>query len=92
MGKKAAKSMKKFALSGQLKKTIDARRKHQQIKRKNNSKKSIKDGKAKQRPEQEEEVEEDEESPKVKAPAKGCGTVASARTTTLTPYLARKKA
>ncbi|EIN05833.1 Noc2-domain-containing protein [Punctularia strigosozonata HHB-11173 SS5] len=34
MGKKANKATRKFAASGQLKKTIDARRKHQQIKRK----------------------------------------------------------
>ncbi|KAJ7147331.1 Noc2-domain-containing protein [Mycena filopes] len=73
MGKKAAKSMKKFASSGQLKKTIDARRKHQQIKRKNNSKKSVKDGKAKQRPADthEGDEEDDEEASTSKAPAKG---------------------
>ncbi|KAJ6526567.1 Noc2-domain-containing protein [Mycena vulgaris] len=75
MGKKAAKSMKKFASSGQLKKTIDARRKHQQIKRKNLSKKSVKDGKAKQRPtEQQEDGEEDDDeegTSKSKGPAKG---------------------
>lgn len=34
MGKKVAKSARKFAASGQLKKTIDARRKNQQIKKK----------------------------------------------------------
>ncbi|KAJ7468636.1 Noc2-domain-containing protein [Mycena latifolia] len=67
MGKKAAKSMKKFASSGQLKKTIDARRKHQQIKRKNLSKKSVKDGKAKQRP----AAPEDEDQEEDEAPAKG---------------------
>ena len=74
MGKKAAKSMKKFASSGQLKKTIDARRKHQQIKKKNLSKKSAKDGKAKQRPtvsKDPEDEEEKEEAASSKAPAKG---------------------
>lgn len=34
MGKKAAKSTRKFAQSGQLKKAIQSRRKHQEIKRK----------------------------------------------------------
>jgi nucleolar complex protein 2 len=74
MGKKAAKSMKKFASSGQLKKTIDARRKHQQIKKKNLSKKSVKDGKAKQRAvesRQPEDEEEEEEATSSKAPVKG---------------------
>ncbi|KAJ7482271.1 Noc2-domain-containing protein [Mycena galericulata] len=70
MGKKAAKSMKKFASSGQLKKTIDARRKHQQIKKKNSSKKSVKEGKAKQRP-AEARVDEDEDEEVVKPATKG---------------------
>ncbi|KAK0201018.1 Noc2-domain-containing protein [Desarmillaria ectypa] len=39
---KASKSMKKFASSGQLKKTIEARRKHQQIRKKVQGKKSSK--------------------------------------------------
>ena len=34
MGKKAAKSTRKFAASGQLKKTIQNRRKHRDIKKK----------------------------------------------------------
>jgi len=34
MGKKVAKSARKFAASGQLKKTIQARHKHQQTKKK----------------------------------------------------------
>ena len=34
MGKKAVKSARKFAASGQLKKTIQARHKHQQTKKK----------------------------------------------------------
>ncbi|KAK0189752.1 Noc2-domain-containing protein [Armillaria mellea] len=37
---KASKSMKKFASSGQLKKTIEARRKHQQIRKKAQGKKN----------------------------------------------------
>ncbi|KAG7447240.1 Noc2-domain-containing protein [Guyanagaster necrorhizus] len=37
---KASKSMKKFASSGQLKKTIEARRKHQQVRKKVQGKKS----------------------------------------------------
>ncbi|KAF7373362.1 Noc2-domain-containing protein [Mycena sanguinolenta] len=62
MGKKAAKSMKKFAASGQLKKTIDARRKHQQIKKKISSKKPAQDpkkGKHKQTVVREDEEEEE---------------------------------
>jgi len=39
---KAPKSMKKFAASGQLKKTIEARRKHQQIKKKQQSRRGRK--------------------------------------------------
>jgi len=34
MGKKTAKSARKFAASGQLKKTIQTRHKHQQVKKK----------------------------------------------------------
>ncbi|KZT24958.1 Noc2-domain-containing protein [Neolentinus lepideus HHB14362 ss-1] len=49
MGRKAPKSARKFAASGQLKKTIDARRKHQQIKKKIQGKKSRQDVKGKQR-------------------------------------------
>ncbi|KAJ7223081.1 Noc2-domain-containing protein [Mycena pura] len=70
MGKKAAKSMKKFAASGQLKKTIDARRKHQQIKKRNANKNAGREGQAKQRvteskkPEDKEEEEADEEGEK----------------------------
>jgi hypothetical protein len=44
MGKKAAKSSRKFAASGQLKKTIQARRKHQEIQKKIRSKKARKGG------------------------------------------------
>ncbi|CAK5271008.1 unnamed protein product [Mycena citricolor] len=64
MGKKAAKSMKKFAAKGQLKKTIDARRKHQQTKKKISNRK----GKGKQSRNESvdsggEEGEEEEEQP-----------------------------
>ena len=49
MGKKAAKSTRKFAASGQLKKTIDARRKHRDIKKKAERRKASK-GRGKQVP------------------------------------------
>lgn len=49
MGKKAVKSTRKFAASGQLKKTIQARKKHQEIRRKTQGKKGgRKDVKGKQ--------------------------------------------
>ncbi|KAK0463081.1 Noc2-domain-containing protein [Desarmillaria tabescens] len=51
---KASKSMKKFAASGQLKKTIEARRKHQQIRKKVQGKKS-----GKTKPKAVEDVDED---------------------------------
>ncbi|KAJ7584843.1 Noc2-domain-containing protein [Mycena floridula] len=44
MGKKASKSMKKFVSSGQLKKTIDARRKHQQVRKKLQNRRGKKGG------------------------------------------------
>jgi nucleolar complex protein 2 len=44
MGKKVAKSARKFAASGQLKRTIQARHKHQEVKKKIERKK----GKGKQ--------------------------------------------
>ena len=47
MGKKAAKSTRKFAASGQLKKTIQARRKHRDIKKKVEKRQAAK-GKGKQ--------------------------------------------
>ena len=43
MGRKTAKATRKFAASGQLKKTIQARRKHQDIKRKVEKRKGAKD-------------------------------------------------
>ena len=45
MGKKASKATRKFAASGQLKKTIQQRRKHQDIKRKVERRKGSKKGK-----------------------------------------------
>lgn len=71
MGKKATKSMKKFASSGQLKKTIDARRKHQQIKKRAQGKKTGKEGKAKPNPKIHDGAMDDEEDVVSKKPAKG---------------------
>ena len=48
MGKKATKATRKFAASGQLKKTIQQRRKHQDLKRKAERRKGSKKGKEKQ--------------------------------------------
>ncbi|KAJ3557486.1 hypothetical protein NM688_g1452 [Phlebia brevispora] len=48
MGKKAAKATRKFAASGQLKKMIQQRRKHQDIKRKAERRKGSRKGKEKQ--------------------------------------------
>ena len=45
MGKKANKATRKFAASGQLKKAIQQRRKHQDIKRKVERRKGTKKGK-----------------------------------------------
>ncbi|OBZ74646.1 hypothetical protein A0H81_05343, partial [Grifola frondosa] len=60
-GRKATKSTRKFAASGQLKKTIDARRKHRDIKKKAEKRKSSK-GKGREIVEDEDEAEiEDEE-------------------------------
>lgn len=61
MGKKAVKSTKKFAASGQLKKTIEARRKHQQIRRKVEGRKGQKDGKSKTHSEAREEGDGDQD-------------------------------
>ncbi|KAH8101332.1 Noc2-domain-containing protein [Cristinia sonorae] len=58
MGKKAVKSTRKFAQSGQLKKTIQARRKHQEIRRKAERRKG-KLGKGKGK--EDENIEQDEE-------------------------------
>jgi nucleolar complex protein 2 len=59
MGKKVAKSTRKFAASGQLKKTIQARRKHQQVKKKIDRRKGK--GKPSQGVSVEDEDEEKEE-------------------------------
>lgn len=61
MGKKAVKATRKFAASGQLKKTIQQRRKHQDIKRKAERRKGSK-GKDRQptRDVEEDDEEEDE--------------------------------
>lgn len=48
MGKKATKATRKFAASGQLKKTIQQRRKNQDIKRKAERRKGSKKGKEKE--------------------------------------------
>jgi nucleolar complex protein 2 len=55
MGKKAVKSARKFANSGQLKATIQARRKHQDIRRKQQGKQQRKGGKGRQGIEHEDE-------------------------------------
>ena len=60
MGKKAAKSTRKFAQSGQLKKTIQARRKHQEIKRKSEKRRG-KTWKGRAPLHEEDDIEEDDE-------------------------------
>ncbi|KAJ7058144.1 Noc2-domain-containing protein [Mycena amicta] len=71
MGKKAAKSQKKFAASGQLKKTIEARRKHQQIRKRVSNKK---EGKGKQRvAESKQSIEDDDEDVPAKSTSKDKG-------------------
>lgn len=62
MGKKAVKSTRKFAASGQLKKTIQARKKQQDVRRKIQGRKSRKDGKGKQREHAGADEEEEEEN------------------------------
>ncbi|KAK7035358.1 Nucleolar Complex 2 protein [Paramarasmius palmivorus] len=67
MGKATKKSMKKFASSGQLKKTIEARKKHQQIKKKFQNRRGNKGSKQQQpEPESGSEEEVDEEEANVK--------------------------
>lgn len=58
MGRKLAKSTRKFAASGQLKKTIQARRKYRDIKKKTEKRKG---GKGKEKALSEEEDEDDTE-------------------------------
>ena len=57
MGKKVSKSTKKFAASGQLKKTIQARRKYRDIKKKTEKRKA---GKGKQKDLSEAEEDDDD--------------------------------
>ncbi|KAG6810857.1 hypothetical protein H0H92_010041 [Tricholoma furcatifolium] len=64
MGKKASKQTKKFAASGQLKKVIQARHKHQQIRKRTQGKRSTRDTK---RPEPE-DVDIEEEDDEIEAP------------------------
>ncbi|KAL0579392.1 Nucleolar Complex 2 protein [Marasmius crinis-equi] len=59
MGKATKKSMKKFAASGQLKKTIEARKKHQQIKKKMQNRRGNKGRPAELQAEEEEEEDEE---------------------------------
>ena len=61
MGKATKKSMKKFASSGQLKKTIEARKKHQQVKKKMQSRRGNKGRPAVPEPENDEEEDEEDE-------------------------------
>lgn len=61
MGKKANKATRKFAASGQLKKTIQQRRKHQDIKRKAERRKGASKGKAKENADVSGGEEEDDE-------------------------------
>ncbi|EAU87524.1 hypothetical protein CC1G_11196 [Coprinopsis cinerea okayama7 len=64
MGKKATKATRKFAASGQLKKTIQARHKHQQVKKKIQRRRGAhraKDGDAKGRGSDDDEESEEEE-------------------------------
>jgi nucleolar complex protein 2 len=68
MGRKATKATKKFVSSGQLKKTIEARHKSKQFKKKFQSRRGqLKDIKGKERPvaEDEDSDEEQEAVPKV---------------------------
>jgi nucleolar complex protein 2 len=57
MGRKATKSTKKFAASGRLKKTIEARHKSKQFKKKSQTRKGQGDVKGKDRPLVEDEEE-----------------------------------
>ncbi len=61
MGKKSTKATRKFAASGQLKKTIQARRKHQDIKRKVDRRKGVRGRKADEAGRRNGDLEEDEE-------------------------------
>ncbi|KAG5735577.1 hypothetical protein E4T56_gene11159 [Termitomyces sp. T112] len=64
MGKKASKQTKKFAASGQLKKVIQARHKHQQIRKRILGKRGAKDDKVRS-----EEVDNEDEENEVEVPS-----------------------
>ncbi|KAG9217772.1 hypothetical protein CCMSSC00406_0003539 [Pleurotus cornucopiae] len=68
MGKKTAKSTKKFIASGQLKKTITARRKQQQVRKRISGRRGAKSGNPKSTPADEDADDGVEESPKVVKP------------------------
>ena len=65
MGRGASKATKKYAASGQLKKSIQARHKHQQIKKKIQGRKGKQNHKGQNRSlVEDEEVEDNEETSK----------------------------
>lgn len=79
MGRKAAKSTRKFAASGQLKKTIQNRKKHQQLQKKAAGRRGAsnrdigkKKGKGKAEVQDEEEDDDDGERETVKQKGKMC--------------------
>lgn len=77
---KASKSTKKFASSGQLKKVIQARHKHQQIRKRTQGKRGARDGKDKPKivekdVEENEEAEEEKTISRKSAKGKGCVNV-----------------
>lgn len=69
---KATKATRKFAASGQLKKTIEARRKRQEVRRKSQARKSSKTGKSRTKPGGEGSDEDEVEEPNVSQKKKGC--------------------
>ncbi|KAG6907717.1 hypothetical protein DXG01_007630 [Tephrocybe rancida] len=69
MGKKASKQTKKFASSGQLKKVIQARHKHQQIRKRTQGKRGVKEEKVRSEAADIEEDDDEVEAP-VSAKAK----------------------
>ena len=72
MGKKASKATRKFASSGQLKKVIQARHKHQQIRKRTQGRRGTKSGKDEAQIAEGESGGEDEEEPVAKASRKRC--------------------
>lgn len=63
MGKKATKATRKFAASGQLKKTIQQRRKHQDIQRKVQRRKGKQNGAKDAAGTRAEDEEDDDDAP-----------------------------